>query len=399
MGVEAARLALRSAPDGAALDALWFATASPAYLDKTNATDDPRRAAARHATSPRSTSAARCARASARCAPRSTAAARVLVVTSDMRDGLPTSADESQGGDGAAAVARRLRRPTARSSPSTSAAASATEEFIDRWRTPGDRRARRWEERFGETKYVPLGEQAWNAALKAAELSRRPGRPRSIVTGMHARAVRALIAAPRRRQGRSSSTTSRRRSATPAPRTRRCCSRTRSRRREPGQVIALVVLADGADVLCSARPTRSRRTGRRAPVATQVAQRRRRSPTASSCRGAAWSRSSRRAGPSPTASRRRSSGRTEDWKYAFVGSRDRDSGELHLPPARVSRVGDARRRHGRRRRWPTSQGTIAHVHDRPHRVLAEPADRVRGRRLRRRRPPARSSSPTSTPTR
>ena len=35
------------------------------------------------------------------------------------------------------------------------------------------------------------------------------------------------------------------------------------------------------------------------------------------------------------------SGRTEDWKYAFVGSRDRDSGELHLPPARVSRVGDA----------------------------------------------------------
>ena len=37
MGVEAARLALRSAP-GAAPDAIWFATATPAYLDKTNAT-------------------------------------------------------------------------------------------------------------------------------------------------------------------------------------------------------------------------------------------------------------------------------------------------------------------------------------------------------------------------
>ena len=35
------------------------------------------------------------------------------------------------------------------------------------------------------------------------------------------------------------------------------------------------------------------------------------------------------------------SGRTEDWKYAFVGSRDRASEELHLPPARISRVGDA----------------------------------------------------------
>ncbi len=37
MGVEAARLALRSAPGGTAPDALWFSTASPAYLDKNNA--------------------------------------------------------------------------------------------------------------------------------------------------------------------------------------------------------------------------------------------------------------------------------------------------------------------------------------------------------------------------
>ena len=28
-----------------------------------------------------------------------------------------------------------------------------------------------------------------------------------------------------------------------------------------------------------------------------------------------------------------------DWKYGFVGSRDHDSGSLHLPPARVSAVG------------------------------------------------------------
>ena len=31
---------------------------------------------------------------------------------------------------------------------------SATEEFLDRWRTPGDARSKVWEERFGETRYV-----------------------------------------------------------------------------------------------------------------------------------------------------------------------------------------------------------------------------------------------------
>jgi uncharacterized OB-fold protein len=33
--------------------------------------------------------------------------------------------------------------------------------------------------------------------------------------------------------------------------------------------------------------------------------------------------------------------RSTAWKYAFVGSRDRTSGAVHLPPARVSMVGDA----------------------------------------------------------
>ena len=37
MGVEAARLALRAVPE-ARVDELWFSTADPAYLDKTNAT-------------------------------------------------------------------------------------------------------------------------------------------------------------------------------------------------------------------------------------------------------------------------------------------------------------------------------------------------------------------------
>ena len=34
-------------------------------------------------------------------------------------------------------------------------------------------------------------------------------------------------------------------------------------------------------------------------------------------------------------------GRTEHWKYGFIGSKDRASDALHLPPARVSRQGGA----------------------------------------------------------
>jgi uncharacterized OB-fold protein len=35
------------------------------------------------------------------------------------------------------------------------------------------------------------------------------------------------------------------------------------------------------------------------------------------------------------------SARSREYKYAFVGARDRSSGALHLPPARFSRDGDA----------------------------------------------------------
>jgi hypothetical protein len=64
--------------------------------------------------------------------------------------------------------------------------ASATREFVDRWRTPGEVRSRTWEERFGEAMYVPLAEQAWNAALKSADVTDVDV---LCVAGMHARSV------------------------------------------------------------------------------------------------------------------------------------------------------------------------------------------------------------------
>src|SRR5207247_11376739 len=99
--------------------------------------------------------------------------------------------DEAEGGDGAAAV---LVGDHSSGSPVIAeylGGASATEEFLDRWRAPGAAANRKWEERFGETRYVPLGERAWNTALKQAELSAADVAV-AVVTGTHGRAVRAL---------------------------------------------------------------------------------------------------------------------------------------------------------------------------------------------------------------
>ena len=101
MGVEAARNALKAATKTPA--SIWFATANPAYLDKTNATaiqaalDLPQETWAVDAGG-----AARSAEAAILGARGSSGVS--LAVISDLRTGNPTSADESGGGDAAAAL-------------------------------------------------------------------------------------------------------------------------------------------------------------------------------------------------------------------------------------------------------------------------------------------------------
>src|SRR5207248_2606291 len=139
MGVEAARLALRSAPAGASPDALWFASASPAYLDKNNAST--LHAALRLDTDVSAFDfggALRSGIGALRAA--LDGANSVLVVTSDLRGGLPTSGDESASGDGAGAllVGDDTDGPVI---AEYLGGASATEEFLERWRTPGSTRS------------------------------------------------------------------------------------------------------------------------------------------------------------------------------------------------------------------------------------------------------------------
>jgi hypothetical protein len=175
----------------------------------------------------------------------------ILVVSSDMRTGLPTSADESQGGDGAAAavvgdgdvVAEYL------------GGASATKEFLERWRTPGSNRSRTWEDRFGESMYTPLAEQAWNAALKSADTTEVDV---LCVAGMHARSVARVskrLGVPRTID--LSSTVGDTGTAQALLMLTNALETS-----EPNQTIALVSLADGADVLIfrSTRASSPRRT-------------------------------------------------------------------------------------------------------------------------------------------
>ena len=116
-----------------------------------------------------------------------------LAVVSDLRTGLAGSAEERDSGDGAAAfvcapdgaVAELVGR------------GAASDEFLDRWRVPGETDSHVWEERFGEELYVPLAREAFAAALKDAGLAEGDV-DHAIVTGLHVRAVKAVDDGPRR---------------------------------------------------------------------------------------------------------------------------------------------------------------------------------------------------------
>ena len=184
MGVEAARVALRQAPEGATPADVVFATAAPAYADKTNATAiHAALALPSHVGAYDIVGAVRSNVAACTFADRTGG----LAVLADIRAGLPGGADEAGGGDAAVAL---LFGDSPAALTETIGGASATGEFLDRWRLPGDPSSRQWEERFGEHAYAPLVEEAVTAGLKAAGIGAGDV-DHAIVTGLHQRAVNA----------------------------------------------------------------------------------------------------------------------------------------------------------------------------------------------------------------
>jgi uncharacterized OB-fold protein len=214
--------------------------------------------------------------------------------------------------------------------------ASVSDEFLDRWRTPGDRRSKIWEERFGETRYVPLGAEAWESALKTVGITADQV-DHVAIAGMHARAAKALARKLGVRDGALADDLSSSVGQVGSAHVGLVLA-SMLERSEPGQVVAVVGLADGADVLVFRTTDAISSWTRSDPVADQIAG------AADlpygkflSWRGMVTTEPPRR--PEPQRVSSSAAWRSEEWKFGFVGSRDRSSEAVHLPPARISMQG------------------------------------------------------------
>jgi 3-hydroxy-3-methylglutaryl CoA synthase/uncharacterized OB-fold protein len=331
MGVEASRIAMRAAPEGVTPGVVLFSTTTPPYLDKTNA--NAIHAALGLDASVMTGDVGGSVRSGLiPLALGNAASYSVLAVLADVRTGLPGGADERDGGDGAAALLWADHDDVI---AELVAFACATDEFLDRWRVPGEQASHVWEERFGETVYVPLADEAVNDALKSAGVT-ADELDHVVVTGVHARSARALA----KRIGA--------RAEAHAPDLGAVIGNAGTAqigvglsevldRAEPGQLVMLVQLADGASVVVL-RVTDAI-TGYRARAATTVAAQLESGRDDLSYqsfltwRGFLDREPPRR--PDPEAYYGPPAHRTEAWKFAFVGSKCTECGFIHLPPARV----------------------------------------------------------------
>jgi uncharacterized OB-fold protein/3-oxoacyl-[acyl-carrier-protein] synthase III len=256
---------------------------------------------------------------------------RTLVTSADIRTGLPGSAEESAGGDAAAAFLIGDDNVAAE----FLASGHATEEFVDRWRGPGEPRSKTWDEKFTEVSYLPLGEQAVDDALAAAGLTL----DQIAHVAIAAPTVRLAKAMAGKVKGAHviddyADTIGNCGAAQPG-----LLLAALLEQAEPGQVVMLVSLADGADAvilratdaIVAARPAQS------------IAERATSGGAVTYGKFLAWRQMlpvepPRR--PEPSRVSASAAARSESWKFGFVGSRDTTTGLVHLPPSRVSRDGE-----------------------------------------------------------
>jgi 3-hydroxy-3-methylglutaryl CoA synthase len=325
MGAEAARAALRK--PGTKPQALWFATASPAYADRTNATAVHAvlrldRAVPAYDVAGSAKSALAALRAAWQ------GQGTTLVVASDTRTGLPGSGDEAAGGDAAAALLIGEGAGDETVLAEIVAWESVTEEFIDRWRVPGAPVSKLWEERFGETRYTDLGAEALKLALDSAAISAGDV-DHLIVTGLHDRAVAAV----QRKSGVAAKNVTDRLAATvgnPGAAQPALLLAATLERATPGEWIVLLSLADGADAVVLRTTATLAGYEPYRPVTAQIQAG---GPITYGrylhWRGFLPVEPPRR--PEPARVSSPAANRNLDWKFGFLAGEAAD-GTVHLPP-------------------------------------------------------------------
>lgn len=305
--------------------AVWLSTAEPAYLEKTNATAV--HAALRLPSGTRAADFGGAVRSGvAALGTALLGGPTVLTIASAVRTGLPGGPDEASGGDAAAAflvgdaadgelVAEYV------------GGASETEEFLDRWRTPGAAETRQWEERFGETRYRPLAERAWAAALADAGLDQVD---EVIVAGVHPRAQKQIAKLAGDAAVRDDLTGVIGNSGAAQPGVLLASALDEA---GPGRTIAVVMVADGVEVLI----LRATGAGTRPAMSTagQVGQ----AGPLTYAKFLQWRDMLRIQPPNrpePNRVSASAAARRNDWKYGFEASAGDESGLVHMPPSRVS---------------------------------------------------------------
>ncbi|WP_405904142.1 hydroxymethylglutaryl-CoA synthase [Streptomyces sp. NBC_00656] len=329
MGVEAARRAL--AVTAVEPRGVVFATANPAYADKTNATTVHAALGLDRSVSAYDfAGAARSGVGALFAAADSAAAGRpALAVLSDIRTGLPGSAEERDGGDAAAAVhfgtgddvvATLLGR------------GSASAEFLERWRIAGDSSSRLWEERFAEGQYKELAAEAVESALKDAGLTLAEV-DKVAIAGLHRRAVRSVTKA----LGRAvvddlSAVVGVTGTAQPGVLLASALDEA-----AVGETILLVALGDGADAMVF-RTTEALVELRERRTSPSVAQQAARGFEVGYQKFLTWRGFLKREAPrrpDPDRPAGPPAQRNTDWKFGLTGSRCTACDTRHLPAARV----------------------------------------------------------------
>jgi 3-hydroxy-3-methylglutaryl CoA synthase len=323
MAVEAGRAALRATT--VRPQSLWFATPSPTYLDRTNATAVHAalrldRGAAAYDVLGSTRAALGALRAGL------DGARTALVVASDLRVGYPGGPEEATGGDAAAAL---LIGDESEGTVLAEVIAweSLTQEFVDRWRIPGEPVTKLWEERFGETVYTTLGTEAFKLVLESANLSAADV-DLLVVTGLAERAVAGVASscgvAAERIVDRQTAAIGNPGAAQPA-----LLLATALENAGPGQTIVLLSLADGVDALVVRTTAAITSYAPSRPVAPQITH----GAPISYGRYLAWRgmlpvEPPRR--PEPARVSSPAAYRNASWKFGFEAGGERD--DPHLPP-------------------------------------------------------------------